>query len=71
MNSARVVEDCCAKAIFESSKMGIEAAGMNERTVAGWNILLRANCEHFPHLNPKIHKQKNLFQICLHTSRRR
>ncbi|KAI2514285.1 hypothetical protein MHU86_178 [Fragilaria crotonensis] len=58
MNSARWVEDCCAKAIFESSKMGIEAAGTNERTVAGWNILLRANRERFPHPNPKIHKQK-------------
>jgi hypothetical protein len=38
--------------------MGIEAAGTNERTVAGWNILLRANRERFPHPNPKIHKQK-------------
>ena len=58
MNSATWVEDCCAKAIFESSKMGIEAAGTNERTVAGWNILLRANRERFPHPNPKIYKQK-------------
>jgi hypothetical protein len=58
MNSAKWVEDCCAKVIFESSKMGIQAAGMNERTVAGWNIFLRANCERFPHPNPKIHKQK-------------
>ena len=38
--------------------MGIEAAGTNERTVAGWNILLRANRERFPYPNPKIHKQK-------------
>jgi hypothetical protein len=39
--------------------MGIEAAATNGRTVAGWNILLRANCEHFPMPNPKIHKHKN------------
>ncbi len=58
MNSARWVEDCCTQAIFDSSKMGIEAAGTNERTVAGWNILLRANRERFPHPNPNIHKQR-------------
>ena len=58
MNSARWVEDCCTQAIFDSSKMGIEAAGTNERTVAGWNILLRANRECFPHPNPNIHKAK-------------
>jgi hypothetical protein len=58
MNSARWVEDCCAQAILDNNKMGIEAAGTNERTVAGWNIILRANCEHFPLPNPKIHKQK-------------
>ncbi len=38
--------------------MGIEAAGTNEKTVAGWNILLRANREHFPHPNPRIRKDK-------------
>jgi hypothetical protein len=59
MNSARWIEDCCAQAIFDSNKMGIEAAATNERTVAGWNILLRANREHFPQPNPRIHKQKN------------
>jgi hypothetical protein len=59
MNSARWIEDCCAQAIFDSNKMGIGAAATNERTVAGWNILLRANREHFPLPNPKIHKQKN------------
>ena len=58
MNSARWVEDCCTQAIFDSSKMGIEAAGTNERTVAGWNILLRANRERFPHPNPNVHKQQ-------------
>ncbi|KAI2509402.1 hypothetical protein MHU86_5035 [Fragilaria crotonensis] len=59
MNSARWVEDCCAQAISDSSKVGIDAAATNERTVAGWNILLRANREHFPLPNPRIHKQKN------------
>ena len=58
MNSARWVEDCCTQAIFDSSKMGIEAAGTNERTVAGWNILLRANRERFPHPNPNVHKER-------------
>ncbi|KAI2499926.1 hypothetical protein MHU86_14547 [Fragilaria crotonensis] len=38
--------------------MGIEAAATNERTVAGWNIMLRANREHFPLPDPKIHKQQ-------------
>ena len=57
MNSARWVEDCFAKAIFESSKMGIVAASTNESTVAGRNILLMANRERFPHPIPKIHKQ--------------
>ena len=60
MNSARWIEDCCAAAIVDCSKMGIEAAATNERTVAGWNILFRANREHFPMPNPKIlHKQKH------------
>jgi hypothetical protein len=58
MNSVRWVEDCCAQAIFDCNRMGIEAAATNERTVAGWNILLRANREHFPLPDPKIHKQK-------------
>jgi hypothetical protein len=39
--------------------MGIEAAAMNKQSAAGWNILLRANHEHFPLPNPKSHKQKN------------
>jgi len=58
MNSARWIEDCCAQAIYDSSRMGIEAAATSERTVAEWNILLRANCEHFPLPDPKIRKQK-------------
>jgi hypothetical protein len=58
MTSVRWVEDCCTQAIFDCNRMGIEAAATNERTVAGWNILLRANCEHFPLPDPKIHKQK-------------
>jgi len=58
MNSARWIEDCCAQAIYDSSRMGIEAAATTERTVADWNILLRANCEHFPLPDPKIRKQK-------------
>ena len=58
MNSARWIEDCCAQAIFDSNKMGIEAATYKQ-TVAGWNILLRANNEHFPLPNPRIHKEKN------------
>ena len=58
MNSVRWVEDCCSQAIYDCNRMGIEAAATNERTVADWNILLRANCEHFPLPDPKIHKQK-------------
>jgi hypothetical protein len=58
MNAVKWVEDCCAQACIDSNKMGIEAAATNERTVAGWNILLRGNREHFPLPNPKIHKQK-------------
>ena len=61
LNSARWIEDDCnAAAIVDCSKMGIEAATTNERTVAGWNILLRrANREHFPMPYTKIlHKQK-------------
>ena len=60
MNSARWIEDCCAAAIAACSKLGIEAAATNERTVAGWNILLRANREHFPMPNPKILKKRPL-----------
>ena len=59
MNSASWIEDCCAQAIFDSNKMGIEAAATYKKTVAGWNILLRANREHFPLPNPRIHKLKN------------
>jgi hypothetical protein len=62
MNSVRWVEDYCTQAIFDCNRMGIEAAATNESTVAGWNILLRANREHFPLLDPKIHKQKLLYQ---------
>ena len=58
MNSVRWVEDCCSQAIFDSGRMGIEAAATTERTVAEWNILLRANCEHFPLPDPKILKRK-------------
>ena len=36
----------------------IEAAATTERTVADWNILLRANREHFPLPDPKILKHK-------------
>lgn len=57
MNSARWVEDCCSQAVYECSRMGIEAA-TSKLTVAGWNILLRANREHFPLPDPKIRKQK-------------
>jgi hypothetical protein len=59
MNSARWIEDCCAQAISDSSKMGIEAAATTARAVSGWNILLRANREHFPLPNPRTHKQNN------------
>jgi hypothetical protein len=58
MNSVRWIDDCCAQAIYDSSRMGIEAAATTERTVADWNILLRANREHFPLPDPKIRKQK-------------
>jgi hypothetical protein len=58
MNSAQWIEDCSAQAIYNSSRMGIEAAATTECTVADWNILLRANCEHFPLPDPKICKQK-------------
>ena len=57
MNSARWIEDCCAQTILDCNRMGIEAA-TSDRTVAGWNILLRANRELFPLPDPKIHKQK-------------
>jgi hypothetical protein len=58
MNSARWIEDSCAQAILDSSKMGIEAA-TTAQAVSGWNILLRANREHFPLPNPRTHKQNN------------
>ena len=58
MNSIRWVEDCCAQAIYDCNRIGIEAAATNERTVAAWNILLRGNREHFPLPDPKIRKQK-------------
>jgi hypothetical protein len=57
MNSAQWMDDCCAQAIYESNRMGIEAA-TSKKTVAGWNILLRANQEHFPQPDPTIYKQK-------------
>lgn len=57
MNSARWIDDCCAAAIHDSSRMGIEAA-TSKLTVAGWNILLRGNHEHFLLPDPKIRKQK-------------
>jgi hypothetical protein len=60
MNSARWIEDCCAQAIADCSKIGIEAAATSERTVAGWNIFLRSNRECFPLPNPKVlNKQKH------------
>jgi hypothetical protein len=49
--------NCCAQAVYESNRMGVEAA-TNKRTVAGWNVLLRANREHFPQPDPTIHKHK-------------
>ena len=58
MNSVRWVEDCCSQAIYDSGRMGIEAAATTERTVAEWNILLRANREHFPLPDPKILNHK-------------
>ena len=57
MNSAWWEEDCCPQAVYESNRMAREAA-TSKLTVAGWNILLRANGEHFPLLDPKIHKEK-------------
>jgi hypothetical protein len=57
MNSAQWVDDCCAQAIFVSNGMGVEGA-TSKRTMAGWNILLRANREHFPQPDPTIHKHK-------------
>jgi hypothetical protein len=60
MNSARWIEDCCAQALADCSKIGIEAAITCERTVAKWNILLRSNRERFPLPNPKVlYKQKH------------
>jgi hypothetical protein len=58
MNSAKWVDDCCAQAIFVSNGMGVVEAATSKRTVAGWNILLQANREHFPQPDPTIHKHK-------------
>ena len=58
MNSVRWVEDCCIQAIADCNRIRIEAAATSERTVADWNILLKANREHFPLPDPKIHKHK-------------
>jgi hypothetical protein len=58
IKSAQWVEDCSTRAIYDSSRIGIKAAATNKRTVAGWNIMLRANQEHFPLPDPKIHKQE-------------
>ena len=63
MNSARWVKDCCTAAILACSRMGMEAAGTNEETVAGWNILMGSNREHFPMPNPKIFKKKPLPEL--------
>jgi hypothetical protein len=42
----------------------MEAMGTNEETVAGWNILLRSNHEHFPvPTNPKIFNKKPLPEL--------
>jgi hypothetical protein len=60
MNAVRWVGDCCAQACKDNNRMGIEAAATYEETVAGWNILLRGNHEHFPLPNPKIQRQKKL-----------
>jgi hypothetical protein len=54
MNTAKRVDDCCAQAVFVSNGMGVEAA-TSKQTVAGWNILLWANREHFPQPDPTIH----------------
>jgi hypothetical protein len=49
MYSVGWVEDCSAPAIADcNDRIGIETAATNERTVAGWNFRLKANCEHFP-----------------------
>ena len=58
MNSVRWVEDCCIQAIADCNRIRIEAAATSERTVADWNLLLKANREHFPLTDPKIHKHK-------------
>ena len=63
MNSSRWVKDCCATAILTLSRLGMEATGTNEETVAGWNVLLRSNHEHFPMPNPKIFKKKPLPEL--------
>jgi hypothetical protein len=57
MNTARWVQDCCAQAVYDSNRMGIEAA-TSKLIGAGWIILLQAKREHFPLPDPKIHKQK-------------
>ncbi len=41
-NTARWVQDCYAQAVYDSNRMGIEAA-TSKLTVAGWNILLQGN----------------------------
>jgi hypothetical protein len=47
------------QAIADCNKIGIKAAATSEQTVAGCNILLRSNREHFPLPNPKVlNKQK-------------
>jgi hypothetical protein len=63
MNSSRWVEDCSTKALAYGSQMGLEAAAKNPRTVAGWNILLRANREHFPFPYPNILKKNPLPEL--------
>ncbi|KAI2500715.1 hypothetical protein MHU86_13743 [Fragilaria crotonensis] len=65
MNSARWIADCCVRAVLDCNRMGIEAAATNERTVAGWNALLRANRERFPVPDPKTHKQNKPLPILL------
>ena len=58
MNSMKWQSGCCEKALWVGSLMGIEAAATTAKAVAGWNILLRANREHFPQPNPRLHKDK-------------
>ena len=58
MNSSRWIEDCCGAALNTGSLMGLEAAATSVKTVAAWNILLRANRENFPHPNPRMHQDK-------------